>query len=170
MPLTVLIGGARSGKSDAALAMAAKWDGPVTFVATAEARDEDMAGRIERHRAARPSDWTTVETTDVVSVLSDEGSFVIVDCITLLVSRLMERELADDDIVEAIRDLARVAASRTAPTVVITNEVGSGIVPDNALARRFRDLLGTANRTLADAAERTLLIVAGRAMQLGEIE
>lgn len=170
MTFTLLIGGARSGKSDAALRMAEKWDGPVTFVATAEARDDEMADRIGRHRDGRPSGWTTLETADVASALADDGSFVIVDCITMLVSRLMEREISDEDVLAVINDVARVADSRAAPTVVITNEVGSGIVPDNALARRFRDLLGNANGLLADAADRTLLVVAGRAVPLADIE
>lgn len=170
MALTLLIGGARSGKSDAALAMASKWGGPVRFVATGEARDEEMAARIAQHRAARPEHWTTVETADVAAALGDDDVFVIVDCVTLLVSRLMERELSDDEVLAAVSEVASAARSRTTPTVVVTNEVGSGIVPDNVLARRFRDLLGSANRALADAADRTLLVVAGRAVLLEEIE
>src|SRR5918996_2717965 len=106
MPLTLLIGGARSGKSDAAIAMAAKWEGAVRFVATAEARDDEMTERIARHREGRPAHWSTVETADVASTLTDDGTFVIVDCITLLVSRLMERELSDADIVAVIEEIA----------------------------------------------------------------
>lgn len=170
MALTLLIGGTRSGKSDAALTMAAKWSGPVRFVATAEARDDEMAERIARHRAARPAEWTTIETADVVHALADDGAFVIVDCVTLLVSRLMERELSDADVISAVEELATAAAGRAAPTVVVSNEVGSGIVPDNALARRFRDLIGAVNRRLAEAADRTLLVVAGRALPLQEIQ
>lgn len=169
MAFTLLIGGARSGKSDAALAMAAAWDGPVTFVATAEPRDDEMTERIARHREGRPSHWTTIETADVVAALTDDGSFVILDCVTLLVSRLMERELADADILATIREVAGAAATRSAPTVVVTNEVGWGIVPDNALARRFRDLLGSANRSLAAGADRTLLVVAGKTLPLGDV-
>ena len=172
MALTLLIGGARSGKSDAAIAMASRWGGSVVFVATAEARDEEMTERIARHKASRPNEWTTIETGDLGSALSaaPDDAFVIVDCLTLWMSRFMERELSDDDIHTVVREAADAAAARPAPTVAITNEVGSGIVPDNQLARRFRDLLGGANRTWADAADRTLLVVAGRALRLSSIE
>ena len=164
MPLTLLIGGARAGKSDAAVTMASRWDGPVVFVATAEARDEEMAERIARHKASRPEAWTTVETGDVVGALLDapDDAFVIVDCLTLWVSRLMDCA----DVESVVREGALAAASRSSPTVAITNEVGSGIVPDNPLARRFRDLLGTANRTWAAVADRALLVVAGRTLEL----
>jgi adenosyl cobinamide kinase/adenosyl cobinamide phosphate guanylyltransferase len=167
-----LIGGARSGKSDAAIARADRWDGPVLFVATAQARDDEMAERIARHRASRPASWTTIETDDVRGALSSApaGVFVVVDCLTLWVSRLMERELSDADIADVVRTAALAASSRREPTVAITNEVGSGIVPDNPLARRFRDLLGSANKHWAEAAGRTLLVVAGRAMPLSSIE
>jgi adenosylcobinamide kinase/adenosylcobinamide-phosphate guanylyltransferase len=172
MALTLLIGGARSGKSDAAQAMAARWRGPVVFVATAEARDDEMAERIARHRAARPSSWATIETGDIASALmgAPDDAFVIVDCLTLWLSRLMERELSDTDIGDVVGEAARIAAARPSATVAITNEVGSGIVPDNPLARRYRDLLGGANRTCAAAADRTLLVVAGRALELSPIE
>jgi len=172
MRLTLLIGGARSGKSDAAVGFARRWKGPVVFVATAEARDDEMAERISRHRAARPLDWSTVETDDVARALEDApaDAFVIIDCLTLWISRLMERELSDADIEAAVRESAAVAGGRTAPTVAITNEVGAGVVPDNALARRFRDVLGAANRVWAEAADRTLLVVAGRALPLHPIE
>ena len=172
MALTLLIGGARSGKSDAALAMASAWDGPVVFVATAQARDDEMAQRIARHRASRPAEWTTVETDDVTGALEAAAgdAFVVVDCLTLWLSRLMERELSDDDINAVVAEAAAAAAARAGPTVAITNEVGSGIVPDNPMARRFRDLLGGANRTWAAAASRSLLLVAGRALPLTSIE
>jgi adenosylcobinamide kinase/adenosylcobinamide-phosphate guanylyltransferase len=170
MALTLLIGGARSGKSDIALKMARRHGGPVVFVATAEAGDDDMAARIARHKAARPTDWATIECPDdIAAALARADGFVIVDCLTLWVSNQIGRELSDVDIVRGARDTASIAASRAAPTVVVTNEVGSGIVPDNALARRYRDLLGTVNKTWADAADRTLLVVAGRALELGDV-
>jgi adenosyl cobinamide kinase/adenosyl cobinamide phosphate guanylyltransferase len=172
MALTLLIGGARSGKSGAAVTMASKWGGPVTVIATAEARDEDMAARIARHRASRPHAWTTIETDDLAGALSAAAgdAFVIVDCLTLWVSRVMDRELPDGEIESLAREAAALASSRGAPTVAVTNEVGSGIVPDNALARRFRDVLGLVNRRWAQAAGTTLLVVAGRALPLRPIE
>src|SRR5437660_7416619 len=171
MPLTLLIGGARSGKSDAAIAMANRWGGPVVFVATGQARDAEMEQRIARHRGSRPGEWTTIESDGLVEALTAAGdAFVIVDCLTLWISRLMERELSDTDIDLLVHEGAEIAGGRSAPTVVITNEVGSGIVPDNPLARRFRDLLGSANRVWAQQAERTLLVIAGRALSLSSIE
>jgi adenosyl cobinamide kinase/adenosyl cobinamide phosphate guanylyltransferase len=168
MPLTLLIGGARSGKSDIAMQMASRQSGPVVFVATAEAGDGDMAARIARHRDARPADWTTVESPhDITGALAEAIGFVILDCVTLWVSNLIGREMTDADVVRRAHEAAAVAASRRDPTVVVTNEVGSGIVPDNPLARRYRDLLGTVNKTWADAADTTLLVVAGRTLELG---
>jgi adenosyl cobinamide kinase/adenosyl cobinamide phosphate guanylyltransferase len=167
--LTLLIGGARAGKSDAAVDLARKWTGPVVFVATAEARDDEMAARVARHQESRPVDWTTVEApVELTAALSDapSDSFVIVDCLTLWVSALMERACTDDEIERRSRDAASAAADRASPTVAVTNEVGSGIVPDNALARRFRDVLGSVNRIWSDHASRTFLIVAGRALPL----
>jgi adenosylcobinamide kinase/adenosylcobinamide-phosphate guanylyltransferase len=170
--LTLLIGGARSGKSDAALAMAAKWNGPVAFIATAEPRDADMEERIARHRASRPASWTTVETDDIAGALraAPPDAFVIIDCLTLWVFRAMEREPSDDAIDERAAEAARAASDRDAPTAVVTNEVGSGIVPADAFTRRFRDALGRVNRIWAAAADRTLLLVAGRALELASLE
>ena len=171
MPLTLLIGGARSGKSDAAIAIANRWDGPVVFVATGQPRDAEMEERIARHRASRPREWKTIESDGLVEALTAAGdAFVIVDCLTLWISRLMERELSDTDIDLLVHEGAEIAGGRSAPTVVVTNEVGSGIVPDNPLARRFRDLLGSANRVWASHAARTLLVVAGRALALSSLE
>jgi adenosyl cobinamide kinase/adenosyl cobinamide phosphate guanylyltransferase len=172
MALTLLIGGARSGKSDAAVAMASRWDGPVVFIATGEARDDEMADRIAKHRASRPSAWTTIETDDLAAALAHAplDSFVVIDCLTLWISRLMERELSDAGIDEVVTQAARAAGSRRAPTVAVTNDVGSGIVPDNAQARRYRNLLGAANKTWARVSERALFVLAGRALALSTIE
>jgi adenosyl cobinamide kinase/adenosyl cobinamide phosphate guanylyltransferase len=171
MALTILIGGARAGKSEIAIARAKSWWGPVVFVATAEGRDEEMTRRIARHKESRPATWETVEIRgELDAALSNvpSGAFVIVDCLTLWVSGLMEQELSEADIEERARVSASIAAARTVPTVVVTNDVGSGIVPDNQLARRFRDLLGTVNKIWADEATEVLLVVAGRALRLDD--
>lgn len=167
MGLTVALGGARSGKSAWAVELASSWGSPVTFVATAEARDEEMERRIERHRAARPRGWQTLEAPiDLEACLAEvpESHGIVVDCLSLWVANLMERELTDDAIFARSRSAAEIAASRMA--VAVSNEVGMGIVPDNALARHYRDVLGGVNRVWAEIAERAVLVVAGRALEL----
>jgi adenosyl cobinamide kinase/adenosyl cobinamide phosphate guanylyltransferase len=169
MALTLLLGGARSGKSALAVRAAGAWAGPVEVVVTAEARDAEMAARIERHRAQRPAGWRTVEApVELAAALRDAaaGALVIVDCLTLWVSNLMELGVDEVEVERRAGQAAALAASRAAPTLAISNEVGSGIVPALALARRYRDLLGQVNATWAAAAEQALLLVAGRALPL----
>jgi adenosylcobinamide kinase / adenosylcobinamide-phosphate guanylyltransferase len=171
MPLTLLTGGIRSGKSQAAIRLAMAWGGPVALIATAEARDEEMAERIRRHRTGRPVEWRTVEEPVALeAALIDVagGAFVVVDCLTLWVANLMERGLSDDHIEERAKNAASLASDKTSPSVAVTNEVGSGIVPANALARRFEDVLGRINAIWAEAADRVLLMVAGRAILLSD--
>jgi adenosyl cobinamide kinase/adenosyl cobinamide phosphate guanylyltransferase len=158
MPLTLLIGGARSGKSSLALRLA---EGEVVFIAPAEAGDAELAERIDAHRAERPESWQTVEAPiDLAGALRDAppDACVIVDCLTLWVSNTMDEERA--------REAASLAASRPGRTIAVTNEVGLGIVPANELARSYRDLLGRVNAIWADAADRVLLVVAGRTLEL----
>jgi adenosylcobinamide kinase/adenosylcobinamide-phosphate guanylyltransferase len=169
MPLTLLLGGARSGKSALAARLAAGWAGPVTVVVTGEARDEEMAARIRRHRAGRPAAWRTVEAPSELEpalLAAPAGGFVIVDCLTLWVSNLLEGGLTDDEVERRAAAAAAAAAARAAPTVAVSNEVGAGIVPTGALARRYRDLLGQVNTIWAGAADQALLLVAGRAVPL----
>jgi adenosylcobinamide kinase / adenosylcobinamide-phosphate guanylyltransferase len=164
----VVLGGARSGKSALALELGRRWSGPVSFVATAEIRDEEMRERVERHRRERPSSWQLVEEPRRLASLhvwrSDD--LIVVDCVTLWVSNLLEAAQDDETIVAQARDLASVAVGRRSPTVVVSNEVGLGVVPATALGRRFRDLLGAVNRVLVARADRTLFVVAGHAVRL----
>jgi adenosyl cobinamide kinase/adenosyl cobinamide phosphate guanylyltransferase len=169
MALTLLLGGARSGKSALAVRAARGWAGTVEVVVTAEARDAEMAARIRRHRAERPEGWRTVEAPRELEAALEgaaAGALVIVDCLTLWVSNLMEQGLDDGAAVVRAREAAALAAARAAPTLAISNEVGAGVVPAAALARRYRDLLGQVNAAWATAAEQTLLLVAGRALAL----
>jgi adenosylcobinamide kinase / adenosylcobinamide-phosphate guanylyltransferase len=173
MGLTLLLGGARSGKSRSAVRLAAAWDGPVVVVATGEPRDEEMAARIARHRSERPPQWTTVEEpidlrTAIEAVPGEAAT--IVDCLTLWISNLMERRIDDHEVERRARDSARVAAGRRAPTIAVSNEVGWGIVPMHPVSRRYRDLLGVANQVWAAEADRVLLMVAGRALPLYRLE
>jgi adenosylcobinamide kinase / adenosylcobinamide-phosphate guanylyltransferase len=169
MALTVLLGGARSGKSALAVRLAAGWDGPVTVVVTGEARDAEMAERIRRHRAERPGGWSTVEAPHELEAALAEvpaAAFVLLDCLTLWVANLMEQGLDDQQVMGQARSAAALAAAREAPTVAVSNEVGAGIVPADALSRRYRDLLGQVNAAWVAAADRALLLVAGRAVPL----
>jgi adenosyl cobinamide kinase/adenosyl cobinamide phosphate guanylyltransferase len=173
MPLTLLVGGAGAGKSRLAVRLAEARGGPVVVVATAEARDEEMAERIRRHREERPPQWMTIEEpVELEAALSSvpEEAQALVDCLTLWVSNLMEQDLPDRAIEDRARKAAHLAASRSAGTVAVTNEVGSGVVPANALARRYRDVLGRVNAIWAEAADRTALVVAGQVLPLSPPE
>lgn len=172
MPLVLLIGGARSGKSELALRLASEQSSPVAFVATAQAGDPEMAERIAQHRRERPASWQTIEEPlrlrETIEELSDEHCLVI-DCVTLWTANALEAFGADHVEAQATA-AARVTAARPGLTVVITNEVGLGIVPDNALARRYRDLLGRVNTIWAEAADEVYLLVAGRTLALAKTD
>jgi adenosyl cobinamide kinase/adenosyl cobinamide phosphate guanylyltransferase len=169
MSLLLLTGGARSGKSRLAAEIAGEWSGPVAVIATGEARDDEMAERIRMHRARRPQSWATIEEpVDLEAALRavPDEALAVVDCLTLWVSNLVEKGLRDDEIEARARSAARLAAARGGDTVVVTNEVGSGIVPANALARRFRDLLGNVNSIWVEHSDRCALVVAGQLLPL----
>ena len=154
MTLVVLVGGARSGKSTLAVERAAAEGAPVTFIATGEAGDQEMAARIALHRAERPTDWTTIEEpVDVRGAIDSvpPGDTVIVDCLSLWVANGGD---------------GAVLAPRAGLTIAVTNEVGLGIVPENALARAYRDDLGRVNASWVDAADEAYFVVAGRMLRL----
>ena len=166
---TLLLGGARSGKSDLAVRLATEWDGPVLFAATAEASDDDMADRIGRHQTERPTEWGLLESRmlrggEVADC--DPTALVVIDCITLLVNNLIFNERTDDQITEHANVMSHALVSRPTPTLVISNEVGLGVVPETELGRRYRDVLGRYNRQLASRAQTTLFVAAGKAMPL----
>lgn len=169
--LAVLVGGARSGKSSLGqrLAASAAAGGPVHVVVTAEALDGEMVDRIARHRADRDPAWPTVEAprrlADACRALPD-GDVVLVDCLSFWAANRVMDGAAEADVVAEADALAAWAAGRPAWTVVVTNEVGAGVVPDNELARRFRDVLGRVNAAVAARAERAWLVVAGRTVPL----
>ncbi len=161
--LTLVLGGARSGKSRHAEALLACLPPPRTYVATAQAFDDEMRDRIARHRARRDAGWVTVEAPlDLPGALAAAGP-ALVDCLTLWLSNLL---LADHDAEMAAAALERALDARTAPTVLVSNEVGLGIVPDNALARRFRDAAGLLHQRLAARADAVDLLVAGIVVQV----
>jgi adenosyl cobinamide kinase/adenosyl cobinamide phosphate guanylyltransferase len=169
MPFVLLLGGARSGKSSLAQAIAVRSGAPVVLVATGEAGDEEMAARIARHRAARPAGWTTVEEPlDLIGAVASApaGAVVVVDCLTLWVSNLLGAGRSEEAAAAAGREVADALAARAAGAVVVSGEVGLGIVPAGALARAYRDALGTVNAEFAARAERAALVVAGRVHEL----
>ncbi|SRR5258708_2943094 len=169
--MVLLLGGARSGKSDTAVRLAADAGAPVTFIATAEAGDAEMAKRIERHRAQRPTAWMVVDAPlDLHSAVTSapQANYLAIDCLTLWVSNLLGHGQTDSYVLAEARRVAKVL--RDHPSVVVSNEVGLGIVPANELARLFRDTLGSVNAIFASAASRTLLMVAGRALPLTSID
>jgi adenosylcobinamide kinase / adenosylcobinamide-phosphate guanylyltransferase len=171
--LTVLLGGARAGKSTLALKLAEQSGQPVTFIATAQALDEEMALRIKKHQAERPASWTTVEVPDLLAAAlrgCDPESFVIIDCLTLWVANRMFAGASADEIESEAQGLADLASSRPGGVVVVSNEVGLGIVPDNALSRDYRDILGRVNATVVAKADRSFLVVAGRALRLEPLD
>jgi adenosyl cobinamide kinase/adenosyl cobinamide phosphate guanylyltransferase len=169
MAMTLLLGGARSGKSARALRLAHDWEGQVVFVATGEGRDPEMADRIARHRLERPASWRTVEAPlELVRAFDSipAHAFVILDCLTLWVANALDAGWSDEDVERAGAAVARIAAARERPTVIVSNEVGLGIVPQTPLGRTYRDLLGRVNALFAAEAEEAYLMVAGRSLQL----
>jgi len=164
--LTFVLGGARSGKSRHAESMITTYPAPWSYIATAQALDAEMQERIAEHRARRDDGWETLDVPfELAGALSsvETGRPVLIDCLTLWLTNIM---LADRDVEAETRGLADVLASPRGPWVVVANEVGLGIVPDNALARAFRDNAGRLNQTVAAAADSVILTVAGLPMRV----
>lgn len=165
-PLLALVtGGARSGKSRFALDRAAGLGLPLVFVATGEPGDEEMAARIARHRAERDPAWRTIEEPlEVAEVLRREaGVAIVVDCLTLWLANLLEHGRALEP---ATRDLLAALGARRSAVVVVTNEVGSGIVPEHAIGREFRDRAGFLNQAVADLADELHWLVCGQPLRV----
>ncbi len=142
----------------------------MTFVATAEGLDDDMAARIAKHRHDRPQ-WPTVECPvqlDTAIAAIDDDHLLIIDCLTLWVANLIFADFSDEQTITLSDAVAESCRSRCGPTVVVSNEVGLGVHPDNDLGRRYRDLLGMVNVGWAAQAQRSLLMVAGRALRLDD--
>lgn len=177
----MLIGGARSGKSRFAGELALKLGEPVLFVATAAAGDEEMKSRIEEHKRERPADWSTLEaTTHIGSHIRQKiggAQVVIVDCITLLVNNIfgqyseqVDAHLIEEQLTGEINELVECINQVNANFIIVTNEVGLGLVPANKLGRLYRDFLGKANQILAAKADGIYLMVAGLPMPIKPAE
>jgi adenosylcobinamide kinase/adenosylcobinamide-phosphate guanylyltransferase len=166
--LTLVIGGARSGKSRFAATLCAG-EARVTYIATAEASDAEMQARIARHRKDRPAHWTTIEApvrlAEAASGHASASSCILIDCLTLWLSRLCwEQQNRQFDELEsmAMREIAALAEAATKGKILlVTNEVGCSLVPDSAVGRRFQDLQGLANQAAAREADRVYHVVAG---------
>lgn len=162
--ITLMLGGARSGKSRYAESLLDRWPGRRTYLATGSAGDAEMAERIRRHRERRGPEWTTVEAPlEIADAIRAEPGPILVDCLTLWVSNLMAAGEAPD---EAVERLAVAARRPGGPVLFVSNEVGLGIVPDNALAREFRDHAGRVNQRIAAIADRVVFIAAGLPLML----
>jgi adenosylcobinamide kinase / adenosylcobinamide-phosphate guanylyltransferase len=167
-PRTVLVlGGVRAGKSAFAVARARALGGRVTFVATAEAGDDEMAARIARHQAERPAAWRTVEVPlelpSTLAALGDEADVVVVDCLNLWVANLLHKtpDLSDADLSTYVAQLEAVASCPPFSLILVSNEVGWGVHPETEIGRRFRDALGFVNQGAARAADEVILMIAG---------
>lgn len=159
--LTLVLGGARSGKSRYAESLIEALPEPWIYLATAEAKDAEMEARVAAHRARRGTGWQTIEVPhDLAAALAKlpKGAAVLIDCLTLWLSNRM---LAAADMDLEITALEKALAAHRGPLVLVANEVGSGIVPDTELGRRFRDLQGLFNQRIAAEANRVILMVAG---------
>jgi adenosylcobinamide kinase/adenosylcobinamide-phosphate guanylyltransferase len=167
----LVLGGVRSGKSRYAQLLAER-SGRVTFIATAERRDdEEMRLKIERHRAERPSHWVTVEEPLELAQAIRSGAtvsdLILVDCLTLFAANLLEAHGEDETRLQSrIDDLCSALSSTFCPVVLVSNEVGSGVVPEYASGRRFRDLVGEINQRVAAVADNVLFMVAGLPLAL----
>jgi adenosylcobinamide kinase/adenosylcobinamide-phosphate guanylyltransferase len=172
----LVLGGARSGKSHFAREYAWRSGGRVLFVATATAGDEDMRRRIEKHKQDRPADWRTLEAvTDIgkqIEANAGDAQLIVIDCITLLVNNIFCRydeklfDTIEDEVLEhavtiEIEQLQQCLKKVNASFVIVSNEVGLGLVPDNRMGRLYRDILGRANQMLAQTADEVYLMVSG---------
>jgi adenosylcobinamide kinase / adenosylcobinamide-phosphate guanylyltransferase len=168
--LTLVTGGCRSGKSTHAIAIASAFPAPRKFfIATAEPLDDEMRTRIAHHQRFRPAEFQTIEEPQklggALGSLHGRADVVVVDCLTLWISNLL-REYNDDTILAEAGTLASLLLQAPFSTIVVTDEVGSGVVPDNPVARRFRDLLGWTNQKIARVADEVLLMAAGYPLRL----
>ena len=170
--ITLVLGGARSGKSSYAQSLAEETGKTVTFIATAQALDEEMARRIQKHRAERPANWETLEISLKLASHAQQikSDVVILDCVTLLVSNLLMQFVKDDLVDEApfaevvqkeVNELIKSIRKQDRHWIIISNELGLGLVPPYQMGRVYRDWLGWANQQLAREAESVIFMVAG---------
>ncbi len=168
--LILITGGVRSGKSGYAQTIAAASGAKVFYIATAEALDGDMYKRIASHKKSRSKSWVTVEEpihlVKAINSLPSGDITVLLDCLTLFISNLIHKGLTDAQVYSEIKKIIKALRKKAALSIIVTNEVGSGIVPENRLSRRFRDLQGRVNQMTAKEADRVCLLVSGIPVQI----
>jgi len=161
--LTLILGGARAGKSNFAEKVARE-AGRVVYIATAEALDDEMRERIENHKKGRSSDWETIESpnnlTESIRQIDSDVDLIIIDCLTVYISNLLAR-FSRKEILKNVSEALNALNDFDGKTIFVSNEVGAGIVPDNKMARDYRDVLGKTNQMVAEAAKEVHLMVAG---------
>jgi len=176
MAQTIFItGGARSGKSFFAEKRALQFGAPLGYLATSQALDDEMNERVVKHRERRGTEWSTIEEpVNLPQALADcDGEYraILVDCVTLWLSNLLFKyedvpETVEERIKDDVQQLIRTLNKMITPVILVSNEVGMGIVPDNRLARLFRDIAGTANQALAAAADEVHVVISGIPLKL----
>lgn len=162
--VTLIVGGVGSGKSRYAQTLA-QGSSPVVFIATAQPIDDEMKLKIERHRLQRPSDWSTIEEPfeleAAIAQSAASSCFLVIDCITTFTANLLQKDMTRDEILEKIDRISEVLAGLNCSAAIVSNEVGSGIVPAFQSGRVFRELLGEANQRIARISDNVILMVAG---------
>lgn len=171
-PCVLILGGTRSGKSHHAMALARSFPGRRALLATAQALDEEMAERIARHRLERPPDWLTLEEpvhlAEALRRLRGMADVVVLDCLTLWVSNLLmvQKAINIEEFYKLLQEILEAISQRSYALVMVSNEVGLGLVPANPVGRRYRDFLGVANQRAAEMADQVILMVAGIPLHL----
>jgi adenosylcobinamide kinase/adenosylcobinamide-phosphate guanylyltransferase len=168
--LLLVTGGVRSGKSRYAVDRARLWGERVLYVATCQPADDEMWERVRRHRAERPASWTTLEAgAEVIQAVQTHGPAadgILLDCLTLYVSRLLVAGAGEGDVVQRVDALCTALRALPRPSAIVTNEVGWGVVPETPLGRLFRDVAGRANQVAAGHAQEVVLLVCGLPVQI----
>jgi len=175
---TLVTGGARSGKSRFAELLAAQSKRPVIYIATAQIWDEEMALRVKKHQQQRPSTWRLIEEPrnirEIFNELKDEDAVILLDCVTLWLTNLLlaglaehsQSDLVESQILSTVQEVAQLTHEIKPQVILVSNEVGQGIVPENPLSRAYRDLAGRSNQILAHSADQVYLVVAGLPMEI----
>lgn len=163
--LIFVTGGCKSGKSKFAVSIAKKTKGKILFIATCIPKDKEMKERVKLHKLERPKNWDTIEeeknVSDLIKKVKDKYSCIIIDCLTILISNFLLEGKNKKYIEKEVEKIARISRESNAEVIIISNEVGSGIVPENKIAREFRDIAGIANQKLAEFANGVYLVVSG---------
>ncbi len=168
--LILVTGGVRSGKSAYAQKIAESSGAKVFYVATAEALDGEMKKRIKSHRRSRARTWVTIEEpvhlAKAINAIPSGKKTIILDCLTLFISNLILKGLSDKAVCSEVKSILKALKRKSEAVIIVTNEVGSGIVPDSKLGRRFRDLQGRVNQIAAKEADKVCLLVSGIPVQI----